>query len=493
MASTPKTEEVLNSLRQQVSVSVHSTRELVGKVDEAAGDKERERRETFEKRQEEGKTKTGETYEPLRRKPGLRPLPGTEVGSSVTLTFWDVLHHLGRGLALSQRGASRGLAEHWGSLKYCQALSAHTETQLGLSHKGNLLGLSDEGKRIAMYYKALQSEELGHAFALAVSEQILTRRYPDHSISFVRADTALRAGWTLTSRDKAKTKTVGYPYRPQFFAEVWKPGESSRVIPIACKGNHSDRQKAYEQLASAAVHADGVHIGAWNETPALLFSTEIALTDPLTVHALHADGPGGWLHIPDGTPAADIGLDLGGKNPDIGILKPGQGKDPDSSEPGCQVGPKDPKDYEWFQRALARVGAAGLTAFAGDGESTAALLTTRQGSDFFQGFAHAASGSVQDLGYTLLGEKFEGTDHVFRLNGNRVQAFSGVAADILDSLVTREKPKRHADVAAYRQRVHAWRSKRHGTFWDSAWGGVVSISRDGTVLAMRQIPPFQDE
>jgi hypothetical protein len=490
VASTPKTEEVLNSLRQQVSVSVHSTRELVGKVDEAAADKERERRETFEKRQEEDKTKTGETYEPLRRKPGLRPLPGTEVGSSVTLTFWDVLHHLGRGLALSQRGASRGLAEHWGSLKYCQALSAHAETQLGLSQEGTLLGLSDEGNRIAMYYKALQSEELGHAFALAVSEKILARRYPDHNVSFVRADTALRAGWTLTSRDKAKTKTVGYPYRPQFFAEVWKPGESSRVLPIACKGNHSDRQKAYEQLASAAVHADGVHIGAWDETPALLFSTEISMTDPLTVHTLHVDGPGGWMNIPDGTPAANIGLDVGNENPDIGILKPAQGKDPDSSEPGCQVGPKH---YAWFQRVLARVGAAGLTAFAGDGESTAALLTTRQGSDFFQGFAHAASGSVQDLDYTLLGEKFEGTDHVFRLNGKRVQAFSGVAADILDSLITRKEPKRQADIVAYRQRVHARRTKKHGTFWDHTWGGVVSISRDGTVLAMRQIPPFRDE
>jgi hypothetical protein len=341
-----------------------------------------------------------------------------------------------------------------------------------------------------MYYKALQSEELGHAFALAVSEQILTRRYPDHSVSFVRADTALRAGWTLTSRDRSKTKTVGYQYRPQFFAEVWKPGESSRVIPIACEGNHSDRQKACEQLASAAVHADGVHIGAWNETPALLFSTEISLEGPLTVHALHAEGPGGWMHIPNSVSAADIGLPVGDKNPPVGIFKPGQGKDPDTSEPGCQVGPDY---YEWFQRALARVGAAGLTAFAGDGESTAALLNTRQGNDFFQGFAHAASGSIQDLGYTLLGEKFEGTDHVFRLNGERVQAFSGVAADILDAVVTRKEDKRHADIAAYRQRVHAWRAKRHGTFLDRKWGGLVSIRPDGTVLAMRQIPAFQDE
>ncbi|MDH6221868.1 helix-turn-helix domain-containing protein [Streptomyces pseudovenezuelae] len=94
---------------------------------------------------------------------------------------------------------------------------------------------------------------------------------------------------------------------------------------------------------------------------------------------------------------------------------------------------------------------------------------------------------------TLLGKKFEGTDHVFRLNGERVQAFSGVAADILDAVVTRKEDKRHADIAAYRQRVHAWRDKRHGTFRDREWGGLVSISPDGTVLAMRQIPAFQDE
>ena len=141
MTSTMRAEEILRSLKQQVTLPVHSTRELVGKVEEAAADKEHERYETFQKRQEEGSTKPGDTYEPLRRKPGLRPLPGHELGLSARLTFWDVLHNLARGLALSQRGASRGLAEHWGSLKYCQALVADTETHLKLS---------DEGERIAM-------------------------------------------------------------------------------------------------------------------------------------------------------------------------------------------------------------------------------------------------------------------------------------------------------------------------------------------------------
>lgn len=484
MTSIPKAEEVLQDLQRSATVAVHSTQELVGKVDKAVADKERDLLKAFEKKQQEGKARPGETYAPLRRKPGLCPLASQDLGLSVQLTFWDVLHHLGRGLALSQRGASRGLAEHWGSLKYCQALSEGT---------GSHLAVSDEGKRIAMYYKAVQSEELGQAFALAASEKILARRYPDHSISFVRADIALRAGWALTARDKEEAKTkvkakpVGYQYRPQFFAEVWKPGESSRVFAIACKGNHSDRKKAYEQLASAAAHADGVHIGAWNETPALLFSTELSLDGPLTVHALHADDPGGWLHIPQTASADDIGRPPGDRNPGIGIIEPGNGKHPDVSHSGCQVGPEY---YEWFQRVLAWVGAAGFTAFAGDGESTAALLGARQGRDFFKGFAHAASGSVQDSGYTLLGEEFEGTDHVFRLNGERVQAFSGVVKDILDVLVTREEDGRSADVAAYRRQVHARRARLYGTFWDKNWGGIVSLSRDGTVLAMRQIASF---
>lgn len=57
-----KTEEILRSLKQQVTLPVHSTRELVGKVEEAAADKEHERYETFQKRQEEGSTKPADTY-----------------------------------------------------------------------------------------------------------------------------------------------------------------------------------------------------------------------------------------------------------------------------------------------------------------------------------------------------------------------------------------------------------------------------------------------
>lgn len=60
---------------------------------------------------------------------------------------------------------------------------------------------------------------------LKYRQALTVRRYPDHLISIVPADTALRAGWALTSRDSGPRS--GYRYRPRFLAEVWKPGEPS--------------------------------------------------------------------------------------------------------------------------------------------------------------------------------------------------------------------------------------------------------------------------
>ncbi|MFJ9308964.1 hypothetical protein [Streptomyces cyaneofuscatus] len=59
---------------------------------------------------------------------------------------------------------------------------------------------------------------------------MLRSRFPDHTVTIVPADTALRAGWALTSRDKGEK--VKYRYRPQYFAEVWRPGEPSLAIPL---------------------------------------------------------------------------------------------------------------------------------------------------------------------------------------------------------------------------------------------------------------------
>ncbi|MEV5146918.1 hypothetical protein [Streptomyces sp. NPDC052727] len=170
------TEEALADLARHANVAVHSTSALAGDVGAAAAEDDEERKE--------------KEFEALRRKPGLRPLPAADLGGSVRLTPWDVLHTFARAISLARRGAARGLAEHWGSVKYSLALNASPPSYMGLSA---------EGRDTADYYKALQSGELGVGFALALAERILSRRYPDHAVSIVPADTALRAGWALSA------------------------------------------------------------------------------------------------------------------------------------------------------------------------------------------------------------------------------------------------------------------------------------------------------
>ncbi|WP_245616832.1 hypothetical protein [Amycolatopsis taiwanensis] len=389
----------------------------------------------------------------LRRKPELRPVSAWGE-RSVQLTPWDVLHVLGRATALSSRGAARGLAEHWGALKYSQALTGDT---------GSFMKLSAEGKVTADHYKALQSSELGIGFGLVAAQRVLAQRYPDRVVSIVPGDTTLRAGWSPRGI-----------YRPQFFAELWKPGEPSLALPIACKGNHSNATHSYGQLASASAHVETVHIGPWNETPALIFSTELPPDGHVIVYALCAEGRGGWLSKPHaGGGGLDVRLSDANHFPEIRL--PAEGDKPPSSVTGYHV---TPERYEWFGQVLARTAAAGLTAFAGDGEATTQYLTERQGKKRFTGFAHAAAGSVQDADHLLFGIRFVGTDHVFRLNRTRVEAFSGVAKDLFDLLAA-------GQVEQYRREIYERRSAWPSNSWDGRWDGPVSVHQDGTVLAMR--------
>ncbi|WP_277441008.1 hypothetical protein [Streptomyces sp. SPB162] len=403
--------EIFERLLQDVAVSAVSNAALVGSVDKAAHADDKRRQKEQQKKAEEATregrpTPSAAPAVELRRKQQLRALPDGELATSVGLTYFDVLHHLARGLSLTQRGAARGLAEHWGSLKYIQAVQAA---------KGSLLWLSAEGKRTVKYYKTLQSDELGHAFALAIAERILRNRYPDHSVSIMHSDTVLRAGWALNTSERVQgqdTSSVGYRYRPQYLAEVWKPSQPSLVFPIACKGHHGGATASYGQLASSAAYVDGLHIGPWNETPGFVFSTGLPLDGPLAVYALHAQGDGGRLTTPPGTDAAEIDMNQAIRQANLlpGIQRPHDVGRELLPAPGCQV---RPENFPWFGRVLAHTDAAGLTAFAGAGRATAQLLTKRQGSEFFRTFEHAASGSVQDIERKLLDDHFAGTDHVF--------------------------------------------------------------------------------
>ena len=456
--------QVLRDLARRSNVSLHSDSGLVGAVAAAAAEDDERR---AKKRAEENSIKDED--EVLRRKPELHPIRAWGDRSS-QLTPWDVLHVLGRAIALSRRGAARGLAEHWGALKYSQALTGDI---------GSFLKLSAEGKETADYYKANQSSELGVGFALALARRALAQQYSDRVVSIVPADTALRAGWALTSRDKGQRQN--YRYRPQFFAELWRPGAPSLVLPIACKGNHSNAAPSHVQLASASAHVEAVHVGPWNETPCLIFSTELPLDGHVTVHALCADGSGGWL-ASSNPECGDLDAELSDTNHFPQIHLPPKGAEARTSIPGFHV---TPDQYEWFGHVLARTAAAGLTAFAGNGEATARYLTERQGRKHFIGFTHAATGSVQDANHTLLGNRFVGTDHVFRLNGTRVEAFSGVETALFDLLA-------RGRVSQYRREIYEHRSAWPTDSWDSSWGGPVSVHPDGTVLAIRLLPGHAD-
>jgi hypothetical protein len=243
-----------------------------------------------------------------------------------------------------------------------------------------------------------------------------------------------------------------------------------------CKGHHGNAKYSHGQLASASAHVEAVHVGAWNETPAMVFSTELPRDGHVTVHALCAEGSGGRLVKPEN---GALDVELRDSNHFPGIQPPANGAKAPSPVPGFHV---TPKRYAWFGQVLARTAAAGLTAFAGNSEATGQYLTERQGRKHFTtGFAHATTGSVQDAENVLLGVPFKGTDHVFRLNKVRVEAFSGVEAGLLDQLA-------EGRVEQYRRAIY---SKRHDwptATWDSSWGGPVSVRPDGTVLAIRRLP-----
>ncbi|MER8187984.1 hypothetical protein [Kitasatospora sp. NPDC094015] len=195
---------VLRDLVQPWNVAMHSTSGLAGSVAEVSAADDRERRE--------------KNQELLRRKPGLRAVTVRDRGHSIELTPWKLLHTLGRANVLARQGAGRGLAEHWASLKYCQAL---------VGNHGGFMTLSGEGRNPIRHYKAIQSGELGIGFALAVAQEVLGRRYPDHSVSVIDAETALRAGWTLTGKVGSAHRASK---RPHFLLEVWKPGAPSKMV-----------------------------------------------------------------------------------------------------------------------------------------------------------------------------------------------------------------------------------------------------------------------
>ncbi|MDJ0347382.1 hypothetical protein QMK19_40165 [Streptomyces sp. H10-C2] len=106
MARTAR--QTLNALSRPTNIHVRSTAELAAHASSASAAFDKKRREKGQA--------------PVRRKPELRPVPQAECSETIELTPWQVLHTVARGYALAGQGMGRGLAEHWLSLKFCEAL-----------------------------------------------------------------------------------------------------------------------------------------------------------------------------------------------------------------------------------------------------------------------------------------------------------------------------------------------------------------------------------
>ncbi len=109
------------------------------------------------------------------------------------------------------------------------------------------------------------------------------------------------------------------------------------------------------------------------------------------------------------------------------------------------------KEFSWFSRVVARAHAAGQLSLAGGGGTVGQFLIDEQGRKHFSETAYAGTASVHDAKVCFAGEQYVGTDQVFRVNGTRVEAFSGMAADLY-ALLAKGK------VEEYRRRTYERRN-----------------------------------
>lgn len=142
-----------------------------------------------------------------------------------------------------------------------------------------------------------------------------------------------------------------------------------------------------------------------------------------------------------------------------------------------------PERSEWFARVLARTASAGLLAFAGDRDTAGRLLTPRQrarlGGEHETGPSHVDF----DTGINLAGMRLVGTDHVFRLESQRMEVFSGIPHALHDLLSGEPDLKgRHHMLPELSAR---WRERQEDIL--AEWGGVVFMDINGAVMGLRKM------
>ncbi|WP_329565533.1 hypothetical protein [Kitasatospora sp. NBC_01266] len=450
--------EVIERLSEPLAVQVNSSSALVEGMGKAAAAIDRERAKKGIKKDVHGP-----------RKPGLDQVAPAE-RVPLQITPWDVLATFSRATTLARQGRGRGLAEHWQGLKYCRAFAG--------DRHGNLC-LTNEGKAPELSYRAMQARELGRAFGLAVAERVIRERFPDHLVSIIDAEIALLPGFARTK----PAGTLGARPRPDFLLEAWRPGEGSRIFVVTVNGNHqavtaktsASSRTTYKQLARSGERVERFHLGRWDETPALLTSTEFLAAAGVTVHVLQA---GGGVVLParpaSGAGTADVAIGRRALPYVNSVTVPTKRG---AAQHNAFCVPE--KELAWFGRVVARAHAAGQLSLAGGGGTVGRYLIAEQGGKHFSETAFAGTASVHDAEATFADGRYVGTDQVFRINGRRVEAFSGMATDLYDLLVV-------GKVEEYRRQAYERRMDWPTPDDVSDWGAT-SFRSDGTVLAIRLV------
>jgi hypothetical protein len=347
------------------------------------------------------------------------------------------------------------------------------------------LRLSSSGESPEQFHRGAQARELGRAFGLALAERTICLRHPDRIIATIDAEAALLPGFARSD----KQPTLGTWPRPDYLIEAWKPDEPSIVYAVTTNGNHQvatprtgkAQRTTFRQLARASERVEHFHIGSWDNTGCQLMSTELLAPGGITVHALQAPGSAllrnAHLDIEDGTDI-DRRLKRSLKYVDT-VRVPGPKDDPRDHWHNAFLVPG--KDLGWFAQVLAATGAAGQLAWTGAGSEISRYLTAVQGRQRYQERTFAGAASVRDAHHTIGGELFVGTDQVFRLDGQRVEAFSGMASSLY-KLLEAGRVEEYRRLA-YEQR-NAWPSGTTARGW-----GPVSYRDDGTLMALRILPP----
>ncbi|QUH04178.1 hypothetical protein HUO13_28310 [Saccharopolyspora erythraea] len=444
---------VLKQLEEPAAVTFQSTSNLVGHVRRAAKKIDTER------------VKAGKS--PYERKLHLAPVPEVEKLRGMSISPWELLHMLARATTLAGHGSSRALAQHWNSLRYVTALQANHQRRMELSA---------DGKNPRYHRKAVQAQDLGIAFGLATAHYILRHRHPDYRFDIVDAELALEAGWALqgagsTARERTRL-------RPNYFLVGRKLGAPLRIASVDCKGSHGKVEAQHDQLAKSAALVETVVLGdvdgGVTPLPSLLLATAVAAKGGIETRLLDPDG-GGILAVP-GKSAPD----LTGPADELNLLPLIHFTNSDgrqSARPGFSI---PAERTEWLSRILARTAAAGLLTFAGDRDAARSLLTKRQQHRLGSSHSHASSGMRFDTGITLGGMSLVGTDHVFRLNGRRVEVFSGLVEHMHRHLAKHELNEHEA---ALPNTVATWKRKKAAIAKD--WDGLVHMDSAGAVLAIR--------